>query len=214
MSIDQAKAQVAKIKKSAQTDERWKHEEDKTILTDEFKAGIDRLFSTLEAIFPAWRVSMKDDKSIASVKLLWAEELMRYYKKTGQRPNLKQGVSIAKRSESDFFPSIGKFLSWCEQDDGENGPQAMLRRFNRGGDALTYIEQVTRSRCGYKAKRMPQDKGDALFLKTLKEVKGGSIKDRPLAIENKSNPNKTIFTKRENQAEINNAGLASLPKID
>lgn len=213
MSIEQAKSQVAKIQQSAKTD-RWKHEEPVIQITKAQAESTDRIITTLQAVFPGWRASMKSNSEIVNIKRIWAEEIIKTKHTTGNWPNIANGIEVAKKSESDFFPSIGKFLSWCEQDDSENGPQAMLRRFNRGGEALTYIEQVTRSRCGYKAKRMPQEKGDALFLKTLKEVKGGSIKDRPLAIENKSNPNKTIFTKRENQAEINNAGLASLPKID
>lgn len=212
MSIEQAKAQVAKIQQSAKTD-RWKAEKQKVVITDRAKEKMNGLFETLEAIFPAWRVSMKSDAAISNVKLLWTEEFIQHKLDTGENLNIEQGIRLAKASESDFFPSIGKFISWCHEDGGLTGENEALDRFNDAKPPLTYIEQVTRSRCGYKAKRMPQEKGDRLFLKTFREVKSSAtIQDRSLMIEHKPEE-KTIFTRKENQGEINQSGINGLKKL-
>lgn len=213
MSIEQAKAQVAKIQQSAKTNDRWKQEKQKVVITDKAKLAMDSLFGTLEAIFPAWRVSMKSDTAISNVKLLWTEEFIQHKLDTGENLNLEQGIRLAKASESDFFPSIGKFISWCKEDGGLTGESEALERFNSAKPPLTYIEQVTRSRCGYKAKRMSQEKGDRLFLKVFREVKASSTtQDRMLMLESKPKE-KTIFTRKANQAEINNAGVSQLNKL-
>lgn len=213
MSIEQAKAQVESIQKSFKTDDNWKHEKKPVVISDKAKEKMNDLFQTLEAIFPAWRVSMKSDDAISNVKLLWTEEFIQHKIDTGENLNLEQGIKLAKASESDFFPSIGKFISWCKENGGLTGENQALERFNNATPPLTYIEQVVRSRCGYKAKRMPQEKGDRLFLKIFREVKASAtIQDRTLMIEHKPKE-KTIFTRKENQDEINNAGIDGLNKL-
>lgn len=208
-----AKTQVEKIVKSAQTNERWKHEKKKVVISDRAKEKMNELFSTLEAIFPAWRVSMKSERAISNVKLLWTEEFIQHKIDTGENLNIEQGIRLAKASESDFFPSIGKFISWCKQDGGLTGENEALERFNNAQDPMTYIEKVTRSRCGYKAKRMNQEKGDRLFLKTFREVKRSTnIQDRNLLLD-KSKEQKTIYTRKENQNEINQSGVDGLKKL-
>eukprot|EP00914_Ancora_sagittata_P007899 GHVO01015553.1.p1 GENE.GHVO01015553.1~~GHVO01015553.1.p1 ORF type:complete len:176 (+),score=11.57 GHVO01015553.1:163-690(+) len=173
---------------------------------------MNELFETLEAIFPAWRVSMKSEKSISNVKLIWTEEFIRHKIETGENLNIDQGIRLAKISESDFFPSVGKFISWCKED-GLMSESEALERFNNAMPSLTYVEQVTRSRCGYEAKRMSQEKGDRLFIKTFREVKSSpTIQDRTLMIDNKQS-SKTIFTRKENQNAINRNGLDNLKKI-
>lgn len=214
MDNEIAKQQVERIVNSAQTDPRWKDSAPaRPVITDRTMERMNALFATLEAIFPAWRVSMKDNQSIANVKILWAEEFLQYKSDTGNNLNIEKGIATAKKSESDFFPSVGKFISWCNRDGGLSGENEALLRFNSGKDAMTYIEQVTRSRCGYRAKRMSQEKGDRLFLKTFREVKNSEgIKDRMLLIENKKEE-KTIFTRKENQKEINQSGINKLKKL-
>lgn len=213
MSIEQAEKQVASIQKSFKNDDNWKHEKQKVVITDKAKEKMNELFQTLEAIFPAWRVSMKSDDAISNVKLLWTEEFIQHKIDTGMNLNIEQGIRLAKASESDFFPSIGKFISWCKEDGGLTGENEALERFNNAKPPLTYVEQVTRARCGYKAKRMQQEKGDKLFLKIFREVKASSsAQDRILLIENKPSE-KTIYTRKENQSTINTAGVDKLKKL-
>lgn len=203
------------------------HEPEKLVITDNAKKKVDKLFVALGAIFPAWRVSFagkSEDavrESIKNTKLVWVIALVRNMKETGARLNIEHGLVCAEKSESDFLPSVGKFISWC-QIASETGENQALLRFNADQPPITYVEQVTRSRCGYKAKRMQEQKGDAFFLKVYREVKLSTpdrvLNDKEQAANRKffiadKSRGKTIFTRAENQEKINADGLAKLKKL-
>lgn len=183
------------------------------VITDAAKDAVDKLFTALEAMFPAWRVSLKDKDAIKNTKLVWTKALVRNKQETGQHLNIERGLVHAEKSTNDFFPSVGKFIQWCNQDDAliEQAKQA-LANFNNGEGVIDAVEKETRARCGYEARRLNQEKRDKLFLKTFMDV----IENRPELLDIKlieENKSKTIFTRRENQAEINKAGISNLKKL-
>ncbi|WP_369427090.1 replication protein P [Providencia sp. PROV236] len=75
---------------------------------------VDMLFDNLIQIFPAAKhtvFSNKDD--ISATKRQWVLAFIE--NKITSVEQLKAGMSIARQQESDFWPSCGKFISWCRE---------------------------------------------------------------------------------------------------
>lgn len=72
---------------------------------------VNDIFRALQAAFPAWRSAFPDNDSLRAAKVSWVKGLT----DAGMTDKelIKHGVRHARLSESDFFPSVGKFISWC-----------------------------------------------------------------------------------------------------
>ena len=88
------------------------------IVIDEFaKSIIDRVFNNLAIIFPAWKHNWKSDdpsdpeKVLRSAKREWTKAFVENDISTLDQ--ITYGFAKARKSESDFLPSCGKFISWC-----------------------------------------------------------------------------------------------------
>ena len=105
------------------------------IVIDDFaKSIIDRVFSNLATIFPAWKHNWKSDdpndpdKVLKSAKREWTKAFVENNISTMEQ--IKYGFTKARKSESDFLPSCGKFVSWCTptaEDFGYPSEQQALR---------------------------------------------------------------------------------------
>ena len=100
------------------------HEE--KVVIDEFaKNIIDRVFGNLATIFPAWKHNWKSDdpsdpdKVLRSAKREWTKAFVENNITTLDQ--IKFGFAKARRSESDFLPSPGKFISWCKPSPEDLG---------------------------------------------------------------------------------------------
>ncbi|MEK1973818.1 replication protein P [Vibrio parahaemolyticus] len=82
------------------------------VLSDETRKFVNQIFTELQAAFPAWRQTFPDDKSLATAKVTWMKALME--SSTTEQTQIAQGLRMARQSDSDFFPSVGKFISWCQ----------------------------------------------------------------------------------------------------
>lgn len=86
--------------------------QEKEIVVDTFaKNVINKVFSELSLIFPAWKHNWKDEAQLNSVKLQWTKAFVENNISTLDQ--IKCGFAKARKSESDFLPSCGKFISWC-----------------------------------------------------------------------------------------------------
>ncbi len=88
-------------------------------LNAEAAKSVNEIFRALQGAFPAWRSAFPDDDSLRVAKATWVKGLM-----AAGVTDLKQiarGVERARLSESDFFPSVGKFISWCRLSPEEMG---------------------------------------------------------------------------------------------
>lgn len=111
------KNEISNIQSSAIGDPRWK--QDTTIeITDKAREGVDKLFASILPHFPAWRQTCKNNQELGSMKLAWTKAFIRNKAKTGKNLNLKAGILACEESDSDWLPSVGKFIKWCDQDDG------------------------------------------------------------------------------------------------
>lgn len=88
------------------------------VVIDEFaKSIIDRVFNNLAIIFPAWKHNWKSDdpsdpdKVLRSAKREWTKAFVENNISTMEQ--IKYGFANARKSESDFLPSCGKFIAWC-----------------------------------------------------------------------------------------------------
>jgi hypothetical protein len=72
---------------------------------------VNSLFKSLQAAYPGWRAAFKDDEALRLAKLTWVKAFMENGINTPEQIQL--GMTKARRDESDFFPSVGKFMKWC-----------------------------------------------------------------------------------------------------
>lgn len=108
--------QIAKIQNSALTDPRFKQNEELPI-TDNALDGVNKLFNSILPHFPGWRQACPTDDDLSRLKLVWTKALMRNKQKTGKSLDLKAGITACEESETDWLPSVGKFIKWCEQSN-------------------------------------------------------------------------------------------------
>ena len=74
---------------------------------------INNIFNQLKACFPAWRTAIKSQAELDVVKLTWAKALIEA--KVSSMEQIGSGMAIARQSDVDFFPSVGKFIKWCKE---------------------------------------------------------------------------------------------------
>ena len=87
--------------------------ENKEIIIDDFaKSIINKVFEQLSKIFPAWQYNWKTQKEIDGAKMEWTKAFNENNINTLEQ--IKYGFAKARKSETDFLPSCGKFISWCE----------------------------------------------------------------------------------------------------
>lgn len=111
------KNEIAKIQKSALTDPRFKKIDGDLEITDNALDGVNKLFNSILPHFPAWRQSCPTDDDLSRLKLVWTKALMRNKQSTGKTINLKAGITACEESDTDWMPSVGKFIKWCDQSD-------------------------------------------------------------------------------------------------
>lgn len=159
------KKQVANIQKSSLLDPRFKKYDEDTEITDNALDGVNRLFNSILPHFPAWRQSCPTDDDLSRLKLVWTKALLRNKQKTGNSINLKAGIAACEESDSDWLPSVGKFIKWCEQnDDVMEYAKRALDLFNRAQRQIDTIGQMVAGRHGYDLKQLTADKSNKEFI--------------------------------------------------
>ncbi|MCP4596160.1 replication protein P [Neptuniibacter sp.] len=80
---------------------------------------VNKLFETLMEIKPAWRTMIPKPEDLNAQKA----QFVRAFVENGIRSHeqVAMGVRQARKDPSDFFPSVGKFVSWCTPDPTEIG---------------------------------------------------------------------------------------------
>ena len=94
-----------------------KHEEKEIVVDDFAKNVINKVFKELSLILPAWQYAWKSDdpanpdKILNSAKQQWTKAFIENNICTVEQ--ISFGFAKARKYESDFVPSCGKFISWC-----------------------------------------------------------------------------------------------------
>ncbi|HIF9180973.1 replication protein P [Photobacterium damselae] len=130
---------------------------------DEFAMqNINAIFKDLCAIFPAWRNHLRTSEEFRATRTNFAKGMME--NGITSMDQVRRGLTRARQQESDFFPSVGKFISWCRDlDDWEEAFKRMLSN----EPALSLPEKFTRNELSWPI-RHHLSEYDALFkFKTL-----------------------------------------------
>ena len=101
----------------------------KDIIIDKFaKNIINKVFDQLAVIFPAWKNAWPSEKELSMAKLEWTKAFNENNISTLEQ--IKIGFTKARKVDTDFLPSCGKFISWCSpsaEDLGYPSDQQMMR---------------------------------------------------------------------------------------
>ena len=101
---------LSQIMKGMNRNNITEHQEKPVI--DEFaKSIINRVFDNLAIIFPAWQYNWKTQQQIDGAKREWTKAFIE--NKICTMEQISYGFAKARKSETDFLPSCGKFISWC-----------------------------------------------------------------------------------------------------
>lgn len=107
--------------------QRLKQAQSETGLNDFAAKNINQIFKELCNIYPNWRTCFRETDEFNLAKASFAKGMM----ENGivSMEQVLRGLSQARRQESDFFPSVGKFCSWCKGEPEWQG--AFRRMLNR-----------------------------------------------------------------------------------
>ena len=75
------------------------------------KSIVDSLFDQLAFVCPAWKYTWDTEEKIKGAKKEWVKAFFENDINTKQQ--IAHGLKKARKHESDFVPSCGKFISWC-----------------------------------------------------------------------------------------------------
>ena len=89
-------------------------------VVDDFAKGvIDKVFDQLAVIFPAWKHAWPTQKELSAAKMEWTKAFTENGICTIEQ--IQYGFKKARQAETDFLPSCGKFISWCEPSASDLG---------------------------------------------------------------------------------------------
>ncbi|PHR55949.1 MAG: hypothetical protein COA43_14615 [Robiginitomaculum sp.] len=75
------------------------------------KTIVDSLFDQLAFVFPAWRYTWDTEEKIKGAKKEWVKAF--FENDITTKEQIAYGLKKARKMDSDFLPSCGKFISWC-----------------------------------------------------------------------------------------------------
>jgi hypothetical protein len=73
---------------------------------------VNELFRELKSCFPAWGVAIKSKAQQDETKRQWVKAFQENGINTKELVDI--GMKEARKQPTDFFPSTGKFVSWCK----------------------------------------------------------------------------------------------------
>ena len=75
------------------------------------KTIVDSLFDQLAYVFPAWKYTWDTEEKIKGAKKEWVKAF--FENDITTKEQIAHGLRKARKMDSDFLPSCGKFVSWC-----------------------------------------------------------------------------------------------------
>jgi len=85
--------------------------QEKPVIDEFAKSIIDRVFDNLAIVFPAWQYNWKTEDQIDGAKREWTKAFIENNICTMEQ--ISHGFAKARKSETNFLPSCGVFISWC-----------------------------------------------------------------------------------------------------
>ena len=75
------------------------------------KTIVDSLFDQLAFVFPAWKYTWDTEEKIKGAKKEWVKSF--FENNISTKEQIAHGLKKARKMDSDFLPSCGKFVAWC-----------------------------------------------------------------------------------------------------
>ncbi|ABC27501.1 conserved hypothetical protein [Hahella chejuensis KCTC 2396] len=104
---------------------------------------VNRLFTELSGIFPAWKYAFPDHEVIQQAKKAWTKGFIENGILTMQQ--VQVGLVRARRLNTPHIPSVGQFIAWCKptaEDLGLMPVQAAYRLACEGGQKLEHSDSL------------------------------------------------------------------------
>jgi len=162
--LNQLQKQIQSIQNSANNDPRFKQNQE-IVITQEAVSYVEKLFNSMLPHFPAWRQSCPTDEDLGRLKSAWTKAIMRNSIKTGKKLNVKAGLLACEESESDWLPSVGKFIKWCDQSsDVMPFAQRGLDLFNSGQKQIDSVGKMVTGKHGFDLKTMKATETNKRFI--------------------------------------------------
>lgn len=133
-------------------------------INDDAKRLVDKVFDQLKSIFPAWQYAWKDAKAIDAAKVEWVKSFLEGGVNTVEQ--LREGFKHARASESDFLPSSGKFVQWCNKSVCD--PELGYIRFVNREKPQHPVEVATRGEVGFNCRSVSAEKAEKIWNKHYK----------------------------------------------
>jgi len=92
------------------------------------KTIVDSLFDQLAYVFPAWKYTWDTEEKIKGAKKEWVKAF--FENDITTKEQIAHGLRNARKQDSDFLPSCGKFVAWCNpspEDLGYPSEQSAIR---------------------------------------------------------------------------------------
>ena len=176
-----------------------------TQLNAEAAYNINDVFKALEATFPAFKHAFSTDEKLAYGKKVWTKALIE--NGITSTDQISTGMRKARACESDFVPSVGKFISWCSpsvEDIGldlasvVNEIANYQKRFK--DDEFTFSHRVielVNAHVGYEIRKVSAERFAKIVSGELNKwikhlANGGQLPDMHLAIEFDGSPSKCL----------------------
>jgi len=83
------------------------------------KTIVDSLFDQLAFVFPAWKYTWDTEEKIRGAKKEWVKSF--FENDINTKEQIACGLRKARSSNTDFLPSCGKFISWCNPSPEDMG---------------------------------------------------------------------------------------------
>lgn len=189
------------------------------VLPDDVRALVDRIFDQLLSSCPAMR-SQFDEKQLNLAKRTWVLAFAENGIKTMEQ--VKAGMRKVRSKPDDFFPSVGRFISWCHEVNydafGLSDVESLyerLQRFQCFGMAEAYKFKfkshaeyyvLTDVYCYCRENQCSVDEAKARLKMKLQNMIERLINGEVLAEPKIALPPKASFIPAEKQREINLKG--------
>jgi len=99
---------------------------------------VNMILVELKAMKSGWRAAFKSQVEVDRYK----EQLLKACMENGINSieQINAGLAHARRDESDFFPSVGKFVKWCKPEEHHEhiANRMATREFNANQKALEH----------------------------------------------------------------------------
>lgn len=102
---------------------------------------VNWIFRELQSIYPAWSKAFPDDNALKAAKRTWTISFVE--QGVSDIKQVKAALNTARSDRSAFFPSVGRFISWCKQEQDMKARDAFnLLNVYRGGELDLLPEEV------------------------------------------------------------------------